>query len=121
MIIGTNMAHSLSTATSFFVHGHTNNDDYIGGQQCVPFRQSFSDIVAPPDINDGYWSQRFDRVLDRCPATATTPITTTDLQYPLDCSVDDDFISCESQEQLANIFDEYLNGYNMDSSSYFFA
>jgi hypothetical protein len=83
---------------------NTTNNDFTHYKQPSPFHRSLSNAVAPVNVHDESWRQLFELEYDLYPATA-------DYQYWSTKSFDDAFIECQSEQGLADIFDEYLDGF----------
>jgi PAS domain-containing protein len=84
----------------------TNNNDFNQHKHPSPFHRSLSNVVAPVNIVDESWRQLFEPEYDLFPAT-------TDYQYWSTKFFDDTFTECQSEQELAKIFDEYIDGYYM--------
>ena len=93
---------SLANGLLMFDNAHSNEFN----QQYSPFNRSLSNAVAPVNVDDRAWEQLFDFNYTRY-----SPIA--DFQFCSTKSIDNAFIECQSEQGLANIFDEYLNGYYM--------
>jgi hypothetical protein len=85
---------------------NTTNNDFTHHKQSSPFQRSLSNAVAPVNVHDESWRQLFDFEYELCPAT-------TDYQYWSTKSFGDTYIECQSEQGLADIFDEYLDGFYM--------
>jgi PAS domain-containing protein len=100
------VANSPSLDMGLLMSDATNSSGYTHQQQHSPSHRSLSNVVAPVNVHDQSWRELFDPEYDQYSAT-------TDFQYWSTKSFDDVFIECQSEQGLANIFDEYLDGYYM--------
>jgi hypothetical protein len=96
--------NSPSLANGLLMFDNASSDESNHHQQHSPFNRTLSTFVAPINVNDESWQQLFD-------FDYAQPSATTDLQLWPTKFFDDAFVECQSEQGLANIFDDYFDEY----------
>lgn len=99
------VANSPSLDMGLLRFENSTNNDIINNQQFSPYHRSLSNFVAPIDFNDESWPELFELEYDQFS-------TTIDSQY----GSTEPFVKHQSEQELADFFDQYLNGYYMDNN-----
>jgi len=96
------MANSPSLAMGLLMFDNINYNEFFHQQQTSSFIRSLSNVVAP-FIFDDQSSQLFEYGYDQCATNAN-------MQYWSGKTIDDTYIKCELEQELASI-DAIINGF----------
>jgi hypothetical protein len=96
------MANSPSLAMGLLMFDNINYNEFFHQQQTSSFIRSLSNVVAP-FIFDDQSSQLFEYGYDQC-------ATNTNMQYWSGKTIDDTYIKCELEQELASI-DAIINDF----------